>query len=165
MLPYNKDNFIGDNGNYVTQSLFREMWTGKGSPVFTLGDEDKVVDDVTLVSLKKIYLEMEDIHEYEFATKYLAGWKHWQAICNSNRLRLHVDEWRSELELKMRSKAMKQMKALALDGDKIAVKYIADKGWAGTKRGRPSKQSIEDERKFQAQVHKDSEDDYARIVQ
>ena len=162
---HSKDDWVSDNGRYTTIGLFRELWCGE-NPVFTLQDRHKVVDGVEYLSLKQLYLEMGDVHEYTFASTYLLGWKHWQALCDSPKLRDHIAAWRTELEIKLRSEAMEQMKALASSGDKVAVKYIADKGWEGqVKRGRPSKAEVEKEKKLLARASLETKSDYERIMQ
>jgi hypothetical protein len=56
----------------------------------------------------------------------------------------HVDKWQAELEIKLRSEAIQQMKLHAKQpGGTAAAKWLADKGYVqeGTKKavGRPKK--------------------------
>ena len=169
MIDYNPKDFKLNNGRYITKSLFVEL-TIPSKPeremaVFTTDDEDRVIDGKTYYSLKKFYLAMEDIHEYDFANTYLHGWKHWQAMCGSPVLAPMIQEWRDELEIKIRSSGFKRFATLAAEGNKDAIKYMADKGWEGTKRGRPSKAEVEKERKIQAGISKEYDEDYKRMLQ
>ena len=150
---------VPSNGNMRTQGLFLELEYGKHeTAVYTLSDEHKTYKGKEYPSLKKLYLEMEDPVEYEFATKYLLGWRHWQRLLNNQLVRPYIEEWRDELNLKLRSKAFKEI----LDRSKTeqgttANKWIADKGWIKNEVGRPSKADIEQEKAYRANVLHDYE--------
>ena len=73
---------------------------------FTLDDEDKEVKGKKLLSIKRLFLEANDPTEYEFATKHLGGWAHWKAIQGVKDLEHHIQSWRDELEVKVRSDAI-----------------------------------------------------------
>jgi hypothetical protein len=81
---------------------------------------------------------MEDVTEYEFANAHLLGWAHWQRLCENKAVRKHIDEWREELEYKLRSKASKQMIKQAQEGSYQASKWLLDRGWATRGAGRPT---------------------------
>jgi hypothetical protein len=170
MMGYSVEDFITDNGRFTTKSLFLEKTIpaqNRHLAVFTLRDDDRVVDGKTYYSLKKLYLAMEDVHEYTFATTYLHGWKHWKTMCATAELIPHITEWREELALKIRCQGFKEMKKLSEGGDRTASKYLADKGWdeQSGKRGRPSKEEVAKERKQLAAIQGELEDDFARMVQ
>lgn len=98
-------------------------------------------------SLKRLYLEEEDLTEYLFATKYFGGWHHWKLICEGP-LRDKIAEWRTELELKLQAKALKSILIEAECGTKNqfqANKYLMQKGWvtSDNRRGRPTKADIQ----------------------
>lgn len=118
---------------------------------FHLGDEDRVINGKYVFSLKKLYLSCTDPTEYEFATRFLGGWDHWQAFSKSYCLEGHIEDWRKELEIRLRSQALKAITEMAQEpGNKNAYaanKLLLDKGWKapqeiGGKRGRPSKEEI-----------------------
>ena len=154
-------------GNWLIKALFIEMAV-KDSPYnipFTLKGEDIEVDGVEYKSLKKIYLSYADPTEYSFAVEILGGWEHWKAMAASNEVGVHVQKWRDELEVKLRSEAIKAIrKAANEDGAKgtSAAKYLAERGWE-SKRGRPSKEEVQRQRKIEAGVHKDLDDDAKRL--
>src|SRR3546814_5329961 len=83
--------------------------------------------------------------EYEFANKHLANWNHWKRLLANVIIRRYIDEWREELELKMKAKAVREMQALvnSENGNFQAAKYLADKGWDKRAAGRPSKAEVE----------------------
>lgn len=124
-------------GRPLTQGLFLELGY-KDSAIYTLKDYDHEWEGKKYPSLKKIYLEMEDVTEYDFASQHLMGWKQWQRICENKALAEHVGEWREELEYKLRSRAAKQMIEQAGSGSYQATKWLLDRGWSTRSAGRPS---------------------------
>lgn len=158
-----KTKFKGPTGDYITQGLFIDFKYDDKYAVYCLADTDKVYKGTTYPSLRRLYLEMADVTEYEFATTYLFGWEHWQRILGNALLKEHVDKWREELELKMQSVAIKAMLQKASQGDFNAAKWLAAKGWLG-QRGRPSKAELEKERKQREKLLAETKDDSARIA-
>ena len=152
-------------GKWLTLAMFWESRHPKYTPTYTLKDYDMERDGVFYPSLKKIYLEKSDPTEYLFATEVFDSWPHWQAICNSYRIRPIIAKWREELEVKLRAEGVRAIMTSAInDGSKgvTAAKYIAEKGWE-KHRGRPSKDEVDGERKMAASVAKELEDDLARM--
>lgn len=150
-------------GNYITQGLFLEIHY-PDTAIYTLGDEDKEYKGKVYPSLKRLYLEMEDVVEYAFACKYLCGWDHWQRICNNAMVREHILKWRNELELKLRSASFADILKKSRDDHNLAAsKWIADKGWLKRGAGRPSKEELEREKNFHLSVLQDYSDDLKRI--
>lgn len=111
-----------------------------------------------LPSLHQLYLQYEDLTEYQFSRECLGGWDHWQEILQSDKEKLHqyINTWRSELEIKLKSQAFKRIiNEAEADGRNgfAANKYVIERSWAGdfskpkprqneSKRGRPSKQEV-----------------------
>ena len=134
------------NGTLVTKGLFLENYTiDRENIMYTFSREDK--GDTR--SLYKLYLQAEDLTEYDFANTYFESWDHWQSIATAAWMKDHLKKWRSELEIKMKAMAVKEMIKEATLGGKNAfqaLKWIIDKGWAerpaGPGRGRPSKEEI-----------------------
>ena len=134
------------NGTLVTRGLFIEDYREeKGNVMYTLARTDKK----NARSLYKLYMAMEDITEYEFANTYFESWEHWQSIASATWMKEHLSKWRSELEIKLKAMAVKEMIKEATLGGKNAfqaLKWIIDKGWVeratGPGRGRPSKDEI-----------------------
>lgn len=158
-----KSNLRATNGIPLTQSLFLEIGYSDYA-VFTLKDEDYEYNGKVHPSLKRLYLEMEDAGEYEFATTYLLGWKHWQRLCENKQVAKHIEEWRYELELKLRSEAIKLIRAKAVSEKGInAAKWLAERGWDKRGAGRPTKAEVDHERKFQADVVNLFDEDLKRI--
>lgn len=146
-----RNEFLDGQGRFKTQSLFLEHNYDRNA-LFTFGDVDKEYKGKLYISLKRLYLETEDITEYEFASKHLAGWNHWKKICGSDTLLIHVARWREELELKLTSRNLLKLSELAESGNYNAAKYLANKEYLSGK-GRPTKADKE------AQLKRASTDD------
>jgi len=129
--------FLDGSGKRVILQLFKEFSRVdvKFKPLFTLQE------------WKDVFLDMRDPTEYTVAMALLGDWDHWQEVRNHPIIKPHVDKWHSELEIKLRSEAIQQMKQHAKQpGGTAAAKWLADKGYAqeGTKKavGRPKKEEV-----------------------
>lgn len=158
-------------GNFYTQSLFLELsYQDTSKAIYTLKDDDHEYNGNTYKSIKKLYLEIADPTEYAFAEQCFANWRHWKRISeNTGLLKPYIQEWRDELEIKLRSQAIKSIAIEASSDNKGALqaaKWLADKGWIEKKgAGRPTKEAVEGERKHRAAVKQQVEDDLERITQ
>ena len=160
-LP-NKSQMLDSSGRPITQSMFLEIGYSEAA-IYTLKDNDHVYEGHTYPSLKRLYLEKEDPTEYAFASEYLLGWRHWQRLCENKLIRKSIDEWREELEMKLRSRAVQEMIKSAAKGGVQASKWLADKGWAQRGAGRPSKEAIASERVLMARVESEYSSDVIRL--
>lgn len=158
-----KSKMIDGKGGYITQGLFYEAEYDMTFAQYTWGAEDKEKDGKILKSLKKLYLEMEDPTEYEFATVYFVDFPHWQKCSNNAYIKKHVDQWRMELELKLRARAIRSLIGQAEKGNFNAAKFVAGKEWE-TKRGRPSKAEKEGALRKEAVLREEVADDASRVV-
>lgn len=140
-------------GKFYTLGLFLELgvWdSGNDTAIYTTKDEDWELNGKTYISFKRRYLELADPTEYLVATELLGGWRHLQALYKSPACRKFLEECKEELEVKLRSMAIKNIASDAISESKSAVssaKWLADKGWElkETKSvGRPKKKK-EDE--------------------
>lgn len=159
MSPPYKDSM----GRYLTQSLFLECYTGndKYEPVFTL----KEFDYQGLPSIRRLFLEYDDPTGYLFAKEVLGSYEHWKQLIKLQWFKEHVDEWLIELDVKAQANALKKIKSISEQESNVAfqaAKFLAEQGWKN-KRGRPSKQEIEHERKVAAGVDSAVEGDLQRI--
>lgn len=161
------------NGRRILRSLFYETISqsaiegGNVEPCFTLKDHNVIKGDKEYWSLKNIYLSYEHIpgYEYEFAMDVFGSWDHWVLLTESDMIRDHIKLWRDEMAIKLQAKAMKALfKTAVYEGSKgtPAAKFIADRGWE-VKRGRPSKEEVEREKKIQAGINQDLMEDMERL--
>lgn len=149
-------------GRPLTQSLFLEIGY-LDTAVYTLKDQDHTHNGKQYPSLKRLYLETEDPTEYEFANKYLLGWKHWLRLCENKAIRKEIDEWRDELEVKLRSRGVRYTLQAAKGGNYQAAKWLSDRGWDTRGAGRPTKIEVERERKIQADISDEFKADVIRL--
>jgi hypothetical protein len=144
-LKIDKTKFKTKAGIPITQGLFLELEYSEYA-FYSLKEEDCVHNGKKYPSIKLLYLEEVTSPvdgEYDFANKYFLNWKHWERICKNARIRSHIDEWREELEVKLRSKGIKQVIKQAEQGNYQASKWLAEGVFAKRKAGRPSKEDIE----------------------
>lgn len=149
-------------GKLRTQSLFLELGYG-AEAIFTLKDQDHTHEGKEYLSLKRLYLEFEDPTEYEFATNVLLGWKHWQRMCENKLIRKHIDDWRDELEVKLRSRAIIDAIKEARKGHFQAAKWVADRGWSTRGAGRPTKAETERQKKIEERIDDEYKGDVVRM--
>jgi len=159
-------------GAFQTKGLFFETTIPEEREIFntkwTLKEEDHEYNGKIYPSMKRIYIEMEDVTEYEFAMATLGSYKHWERVLESPIIRPHVDQWRKELNLKLKARAMKSIIKSATEDEKLsfqAMKYLADNEYLDkkNKRGRPSKDEVKAELKREVEINKSFRDDAERI--
>jgi len=158
---YDKKIMLGPKDNHITQSLFLEIGYDTRYAIFTMKDADHKYKGETYFSLKRLYLEMGDVTEYEFATTYFLSWSHWQRITRNKLLTEFVGDMREELELKLRARAIKDI--ISNDNSFQATKWIADKGWGKRATGRPTKGETEREANMVGRLEKEFDDDIKRM--
>jgi len=161
--------FFDELGRYRTVSMFYETSYGsqkKFRSPYTLKEDHLTDKEGDRISLKKMYLEMEDPTEYMFANTYFASWKHWKKVCASPQLADEIEEWREELEIKLRATGIKQMINKVKSG--VATfqteKWLADRGFIEKKAGRPTKAAVEAEKKRQARIQDEFAEDTVRLL-
>lgn len=159
-----KSKMIDPMGRPLTQSLFLEIGYSEYA-VYTLKEFDHEYKGKLYPSLKKLYLKEEDPTEYAFAEKHLLGWQHWRRLCENKVIAKHIDEWREELELKIRSQAIRDMQNLCASesGNFSAAKFLADRGWEKRSAGRPSKAEKERHLRIEERIHEEFSADIKRM--
>ena len=162
--PKHKELLKDSRNRYRTMSLFREFYLSEVEPLWTLQDEDP---QGVLPSLKKLYMDIADPTEYEFALQAFGSWKHWLKIKNSKAIKVLLEDWPIELEVKLRSEGIKGVIKEAESGKSKfnAAKFLANADWKSTtsKRGRPSKEEVDRERKIAAKLNSEFSQDAERI--
>lgn len=157
--------YKGQNGQFLTLSLFHE--TARELPedrraapaVFSFDN-----DIPGLVNCRRTFLELEDPTGYEWAMKYLDSWEHFERLLNSTWFLPHYEDWKRELLISLKAKAIKRITAISLTGTNeaqalAASKYLAEKGWERNTRGRPSKDDMKGEmRRLSTQIEETNKD-------
>ena len=104
--------FKSPTGQYRTKSLFLEQsYDNQENVYYTLKDHHQrnELGEIEYLSLHQLFLEHEDPLEYSFAETYLFSFDHWQTLCRCSWFKPFLDRWRFELELKIRSEALKRV--------------------------------------------------------
>ena len=162
--------FKSTNGQHLTLALFIETaFRDKESILYTLKDQDHR----GYPSLYRLYMEMADFTEWEFANTYLDGWSHWQTLCNCTWFQPYIQRWRTELELMVKSRALKRMiqKAEEQNSAKESFmidKFLIEKGWIDKnadpkRRGRPTKAEIQRQAKEEININRQLAEDAKRL--
>lgn len=156
--------FKDSKGAWRTQSLFIENEHPPHKSLWTLGEEDLVVEETTYYSLRNIYLSYPHVPgcEYDFVKEVIGTFALWKKLNASNHIGNHIRDWQAELEFKIRTGAVKKIISHSLENT-TAAKYLADRGWVGTQRGRPSKAEKERLTKEDNRISNDIKDDLNRI--
>ena len=133
-------------GGLITRGLFHGVPSlhDISQCIYTFRD----YDHDGYLSLRRRYLDLEDLTEYEFANKYFESYEHWQLVADASWAREYIAKWRTELEIRLKAKALRAILDEAELGGKNsfqANKYILEKGWVSERIGRPSKQKIKEE--------------------
>lgn len=147
-LPEHRSKFRNStNGRYLKGLFFETTLADKSSVVYSLKDWDHE----GFPSLYRLYMEMEDLTEYEFSNTYLDGWEHWEMLTSAEWFKPYAERWRKELSLKIKARALRGLRAEAESSSKNAFaanKFLVDRGWVEKEdgkphgRGRPSKEDV-----------------------
>jgi hypothetical protein len=124
------DKWKGKASRYLTEALFLERsYMDTKSAIYTLSVWDKTSDGKHYQSLHKLYVEMEDLSEYEFANKYFANYTHWSTLRAAEWFKPYYDKMREELIVRLQAKAYKSMLEQVKDGSasQTTLKYLADR--------------------------------------
>lgn len=171
LVTVDKNKFKGGNNALRTSSLFYERWQmmtperqAVASPVFSIHS-----DVEGLINARRTFLDEGDPTGYKWAVKYLDGWQHFLRLRETQWFNIALDLWLSELHAKMQAEALKKVEDIAKSPSKSAfqaAKYLADKGWIKplSKRGRPSKDEINNELRRATQTTEQDEDDFKRAA-
>ncbi len=123
----------------------------------------------SLEEFHDLFIELEDMTEYEPAIQLVESWKEWERLKRDwPRLASHINDWKEELAIKLRSQASRKIKELS-DGDDAkalqAAKWIAEGGWnkrAGA--GRPTKAQATKEAKEIARAASETREEENRVL-
>ena len=160
-----KSKFLDVMGRPLTQSLFLELGYSENA-VYTLKEYDYPYKGKHYTSLKRLFLLEEDPTEYTFAEKHLLGWQHWKRLCENKAIAKHIEEWREELELKIRSQAVRDMMNMCASesGNYSAAKFLADRGWEKRAAGRPSKAEKDKHLRIEEKIEEEFAADVKRLA-
>lgn len=153
------------NIRYLQGLFYEQTRQDKSTVVYTLKDEDHM----GYPSLYRLYMAECDPTEYNFATKHLDGWDHWEMLNACAWFQPYIARWRKELALKIKAENIQRIMDEAESGSKnafMAQKFLATQGYLETEKqakGRPSKETQRQAAKEAANEAFRLKDDFARI--
>lgn len=101
-------------------------------------------------SLYKLYIQLADPLEYQFAETYLESYEHWTKLCETNWFKPIIERWRNDLQAKLKTQALQKILRVSEDDSHRnqfeALKIILAGGWKEKeprrKAGRPTKEEV-----------------------
>ncbi len=159
--------FRTPQGQYLLTSLFIEK--SYSDRTYVLYTWNTVDHEDGYKSLHRLYMDAADPTEVYVALNYFENWEHWQRLCRTTWFKPIVEEWRYELELRIKSKALASIMEVAKGEAKNtfdAQKLLLSGAWKekeGPAKGRPTKQRIKEEAEALFQSSQDIKADLARI--
>jgi len=111
---------FGDNGIYLTKSLFLEASedAGRYSPIFTL----KEFPHSGLPSFYEEYLKYDS--EYAAAKAIIGSWSHWVALRDSKFFKPYYEKWEAERLERDKARAKTQLLKSAEEGNVTAQRIL-----------------------------------------
>lgn len=164
--------FKNSIGAHLLKPIFFELDDAEHlQSIYTLKEYDHEFKGRVYPSLRRLYVEAEDPTEYNFATEYLDGWVHWKKLSTAVFFQPYLKEWREELEVRLRAKALARIRKRAESSDKDAQqadKILLSGGWKTpeekTQVGRPSKAKIQEEADKLFKEKSVFDEDFERIL-
>lgn len=137
------ERFFGEDNQIVTDGMFHERNSSETWTQYTLMPWDiqnPYLPHTQLPSIHRLYVEEEDISEYQFATKYFYNFAHWELIKSRDWFMPHYNAMRHELEAKLESRSTRAMMGQIRSGTatQSTLKYFADKEYASKKNDHAS---------------------------
>lgn len=159
----------GKTRTYTTTQLFVEPHRSgplgvRFRPLFTLQE-----DVPGYLNARKLFIELDDPTGYLFATKYLAGWAHWEVLIKKKWFSDAVAIWRAELSAILEMKTLNVLRQIAEDPDHksrfSAAQYLhkASRPAPKSTRGRPTKAEIDAELKKEVDSTSTAAEDAERM--
>jgi len=146
-----RNKVVDTYGRRVVLSLFSEFSRTDYTPLWSLYKD-----------WKPIYMEAEDPTEYEAAMRLIGDYEHWLLIRSHPKIAPIIDKWAIELEIKMRSDAVRKMvRHSASNQGTAAAKWIAEGGF--TMRDKRSKKGKEEEREITEVLSERLHEDMTRL--
>jgi hypothetical protein len=136
---------------------------------YTLKSADHTLNGLTFISLERLYKEMNDPTEINFARTYLADWKHWLKLQKCSWFKPIIQRWREEAGLVRRARYLEEVETIARGDGKFqlaALKMLLQEDKPATRqgKGRPSNLDVQRELKKAAQELNEEDEDYKRIL-
>lgn len=118
---------------------------------------------------RRVFVETGDPTEYEAAIILCGTWSEWERIKYEwpYFAKNILTEWQEELEVKLRSRAIKCLVAASTSGEKdasAAAKWLAEGKYNPKGVGRPNKDKKSLEAKIKERVKEETDDEVSRVL-
>ena len=147
-MLFNETQLRTSQGKLRTRSLFWELsYFEPEHVIFTLRENDLEKNGKTYTSLRKLYLSycVSDPTEYTFAWAVFGSWDTWQQLSRSNYVKKDIESWRKEVEVKIKSEAIRSIANEMRDGGRSsfgAAKLLLERGWLDDKNASKAKEKL-----------------------
>ena len=115
---------------WLTVGMFKELASRADTATMTLDEA------------RQRFVDLGDMTGYKFSQSYLGGWQQWVEMEASPTLAPYIEEWRDELEVKLRCEGLERIVTESETGHFQANKFLVDRGWSTRAAGRPSKLEV-----------------------
>jgi hypothetical protein len=131
MSEEKKNKFKGSGHKWLTEGLFLESSQPNENALYSLQPWDKRSNGKFYQSIHKLYVEMEDIAEWNFANTYFDGYQHWLVIKGRPFFKEYYAKMVEELNAKLSGKSLQTMLDQVAEGSasQATLKYLADKDY------------------------------------
>ncbi len=168
-LPFRPD-LSAEEKKEIYMNFKRNVSGGNGPvrPLFVEGnrpeDREKGIEPIfSLQEFRKVFIEMEDPTEYRPAIFLVADWLVWRNFKRDWPLfRREVEQWKEEVDMKLRSKAIQSIITSAKEGSVQASTYLANAKYI-TKKGRKTKEDKAKEDRIKATIQREMDSELSEV--
>lgn len=116
---------------------------------------------------RQVFVETLDPTEYSGAIALVGSWENWEKFKRNwpSFQRTHLDAWLEEIEIKLKSIAIRSLVIEAKSGknSSAASKFLAEGRYKDKKAGRPTKDAVLRQTRIDAQVEREIANDLERL--
>ena len=111
-----RERVIDKYNRHIVLALFEEFQRTEYKPIWSLHRD-----------WYPIFMQTADPTEYETAMRLIGNWEHYTIIRNHPKIKVHMDKWAKEVEVKLRSEAVRAMfKHSTAPNGAAAAKWVAE---------------------------------------
>lgn len=132
MSEKKRDKFKGLGAKWLTEGLFLESTqNGEEACLYTLQPWDRRKNGIFYPSIHKLFVEMGDVSEWNFAQHYFDGYQHWLLIKSKPFFKEYYEKMTEELHAKLQHQSIEKMMEQMHEGkaSQATLQYLANKGF------------------------------------
>ncbi len=114
---------------------------------------------------RETFVSALDPTEYTGGIALLGSWSEWERFKRNwpSFQRLYLDDWLDEIEVRLKSLAIKSLKEDAKDGGAASAKFLAEGRYKEKSAGRPTKAAVKRQTKIDAALERSIANDRERL--